>query len=148
MLSSLREKKGKIRMLSSPMKNGLDSLFEEVRVFTVKTETHDDVHTSCDSFPSFFCAIDELHLRRSAEAPTIKRKGGVAIENMFDNAEGCRPSPFWGFPQVGVNGDAFSLKAPKECSEKFASTFKGKFLTRGSVLRIFILFLEDFGAPL
>ena len=50
--------------------------------------------------------------------------------------------------QVGMNGGAFSIKAPKECSKKFAATFKGKFLTRGNVLRIFFLFLEDFGAPL
>ena len=42
-----------------------------------------------------------------------------------------------------------SLKAPKECSKKFAATFKGKFLTRGNVLRIFLLFfLEDLGVPL
>ena len=47
-----------------------------------------------------------------------------------------------------MNGDTFSIKAPKECSKKFAATFKGKFLTRGNVLRTFSLFLEDFGAPL
>ena len=47
-----------------------------------------------------------------------------------------------------MNGDTFSIKAPKECSKKFAATFKGKLLTRGNVLRIFFLFLEDFGAPL
>ena len=50
--------------------------------------------------------------------------------------------------QAGMNGDAFSIKAPKECSKKFAATLGGKFLTRGNVLRIFFLFLEDFGAPL
>ena len=50
--------------------------------------------------------------------------------------------------QVGMNGDTFSIKAPKECSKKFAATFKGKIPTRGNVLRIFLLFLEDFGAPL
>ena len=50
--------------------------------------------------------------------------------------------------QVGMNGDTFSIKALKECSKKFAATFKGEFLTRGNVLRIFFLFLEDFGAPL
>ena len=50
--------------------------------------------------------------------------------------------------QVGMNGDTFSIKAPKECSKKFAATFKGKFLPRGNALRIFSLFLEDFGAPL
>ena len=47
-----------------------------------------------------------------------------------------------------MNGDTFSIKAPKECSEKFAASFKGEFLTRGNVLRIFFLFLEGFGAPL
>ena len=47
-----------------------------------------------------------------------------------------------------MNGDTFSIKAPKEYSKKFAATFKGKFLTRGNVLRIFFLFLEDFGARL
>ena len=30
-----------------------------------------------------------------------------------------------------MNGDTFSIKAPKECSKKFAATFKGKFLTIG-----------------
>ena len=47
-----------------------------------------------------------------------------------------------------MNGDTFSIKAPKACSKKLAATFKGQFLTRGNVLRIFFLFLEDFGAPL
>ena len=46
-----------------------------------------------------------------------------------------------------MNGDTFSIKAPKECSKKSAATSKGKFLTRGNVLRIFFFFLEDFGAP-
>ena len=32
-----------------------------------------------------------------------------------------------------MNGDTFSVKAPKECSKKFAATVKGKFLTRGNV---------------
>ena len=50
--------------------------------------------------------------------------------------------------QVVMTGDAFSIKAPKECSKKFAATFKGKSLTRGNVLRVFFLFLEDVGAPL
>ena len=50
--------------------------------------------------------------------------------------------------RVGMNGDTFSIKAPKECSKKFAATFQGKVLTRGNVLRIFFLFLEDFGVPL
>ena len=47
-----------------------------------------------------------------------------------------------------MNGGTFSIKAPKECSKKFAATFKGKYLTRENVLRIFLMFLEDFGAPL
>ena len=47
-----------------------------------------------------------------------------------------------------MNGDTFSRKAPRECSKKFAATFKGKFLTRENALRIFFSFLEDFGAPL
>ena len=47
-----------------------------------------------------------------------------------------------------MNGDTVSIKAPKEYSKKFAATFKGKFLTSGNALRIFFLFLEDFGAPL
>ena len=50
--------------------------------------------------------------------------------------------------QVGMNGDTFSIKAPKECSKKFVAAFKGQFLTRENVLRIFFLFFEDFGAPL
>ena len=39
-------------------------------------------------------------------------------------------------------------KGIKECSKKFAVTFKGKLVARRNVLRIFLLFLEDFGAPL
>ena len=45
--------------------------------------------------------------------------------------------------QVGMNGDTFPIKAPKECSKKSAAAFRGKFLTREDVLRIFFLFLED-----
>ena len=41
------------------------------------------------------------------------------------------------FHQAGMNGDAFSIKTPMECSKKFAATLRGKFLTRGNVLRIF-----------
>ena len=47
-----------------------------------------------------------------------------------------------------MNGDTFTIKAPQECSKKFGATFKGKFFTRGNVLRIFSLFLDDFRAPL
>ena len=50
--------------------------------------------------------------------------------------------------QVGLKGETFSIKAPKECSKKFAASFKGKFLTRGNVLGIFFLFLEDWGASI
>ena len=46
-----------------------------------------------------------------------------------------------------MNGDTFSIKAPKECSKKFGATLRRKFLTRGNVLRIFFLFLEDLGVP-
>ena len=35
-----------------------------------------------------------------------------------------------------MNGDTFSIKAPKEYSKKFAPTLRRKFLTRGNVLRI------------
>ena len=38
--------------------------------------------------------------------------------------------------QVGMNGDTFSIKAPKECSKKFGAVFKGNSLP------------EDFGVPL
>ena len=37
------------------------------------------------------------------------------------------------------------FQGTKECSKKFAAIFKGKFLTRGNVLRIFLLFLQDLG---
>ena len=47
-----------------------------------------------------------------------------------------------------MNGDAFSIKAAKECSKKFAAPLEGNSLTRGNGLRIFFLFLEDFGVPL
>ena len=47
-----------------------------------------------------------------------------------------------------MNGDTFSIKALKECSQKFAATFKGKNFTRGNVLRLFFLFLENLGSPL
>ena len=43
-----------------------------------------------------------------------------------------------------MNDDTFSIEAPKECSKKFAATFKGKFLTRGNVLRIFFVVLRRF----
>ena len=33
-----------------------------------------------------------------------------------------------GADQAGMNGDAFSIKAPKECSEKLAATLRGKSL--------------------
>ena len=40
---------------------------------------------------------------------------------------------------VGMSGDTFSIKAPRECSKKFAATFQGRFLTRLNVLRFFVL---------
>ena len=40
-----------------------------------------------------------------------------------------------------MNGDTFSRKAPKECSNKLAATFEEKLLTTGNVL--FFSFLED-----
>ena len=46
-----------------------------------------------------------------------------------------RTEPNRGLPvicQAGMNGDTFSIKAPKECSNKFAATFKRKSLTRGN----------------
>ena len=46
-----------------------------------------------------------------------------------------------------MNGDTFSIEALQECSKKFAATLRGEFLTRGNVLRIFLLFLEAFWAP-
>ena len=48
------------------------------------------------------------------------------------------------YAQVCMNGDTSSIKAPNECSKKFAATVKGKSLTRENVLRIVFLFLEDF----
>ena len=47
-----------------------------------------------------------------------------------------------------MNGDTLSIKAPKECSKKFKRHFCGKFLTRGDVLKIFFLFVEEIGVPL
>ena len=44
-----------------------------------------------------------------------------------------------------MNDDAFSIKGTKECSKKFAAALRRKFLTRGNLLRIFFLFLEDLG---
>ena len=36
--------------------------------------------------------------------------------------------------QVGMNGDTFAKKAPKECSTKFVATLKGKSLAIGNAL--------------
>ena len=78
----------------------------------------------------------------------------LTIEKQTEKGIFCRDTGWvsQGHPavkgQVGMNGDTFSIKAPKECSKKFGATLKGKSLTRGNVLRIFFLFLEDFGAPL
>ena len=51
----------------------------------------------------------------------------------------------WGFseicfPQVGMNGDAFSIKAPKECSKKFAAILKGNLLPEEMFLGYFLSF--------
>ena len=44
------------------------------------------------------------------------------------------------------DSDTFHIKAPKEYSKKFAATLRGKFLTRGNVVRIlFIYVLRRFG---
>ena len=44
--------------------------------------------------------------------------------------------------QVGMNGDTFCIKAPKkECSKKFAATFKGKFLTKKNGSQNILLFV-------
>ena len=50
--------------------------------------------------------------------------------------------------QARMNGDALSIKAPKECSKKFAANLKGKSRTRGNILRLCFMFLEDFEVPL
>ena len=53
-----------------------------------------------------------------------------------------------GVYQAGMNGDAFAIKALKECSQKFAAALRGELHTRGNILRIVFLFFEDVGAPL
>ena len=40
--------------------------------------------------------------------------------------------------QVGMNGDTLSIKAPKQCSKKFAATSTRKFFARRNVFRIFL----------
>ena len=50
--------------------------------------------------------------------------------------------------QPDMNGDTFSVKAPKNVLRSFAATPRGKLLTRGELLRICSLFLEDLGVPL
>ena len=47
-----------------------------------------------------------------------------------------------------MNGDTFSIKAPKECSKKFVAIFKGRFLTRGDVPRIFFVLSRFWGASI
>ena len=42
----------------------------------------------------------------------------------------------------------FFTKAQKDVLRSLLPLFKGKFITRGNVLRNFLLFFEDFGAPL
>ena len=48
------------------------------------------------------------------------------------------------FNQAGMNGDAFSIKAPEECSKKFVAALRGKFLTRGNILRLRFFVLKRF----
>ena len=38
------------------------------------------------------------------------------------------------FSRAGMNGNAFSIKAPKECSKKLAATLSGKFLPKEMIL--------------
>ena len=40
------------------------------------------------------------------------------------------------------------IKASKECSREVCCHFRKEFLTRGKVLRVFVLFSEELGAPL
>ena len=47
-----------------------------------------------------------------------------------------------------MNGDAFSIKAPKNVLRSLLPPINEKVLTRENVLRIFFFFSEDFGAPL
>ena len=47
-----------------------------------------------------------------------------------------------------MNGYTFSIKIPKEFSKKFAASLRRKPLSRGKVLRVFFLSLEDLGVPL
>ena len=44
-----------------------------------------------------------------------------------------------------MNGNTFSIKAPKECSKKFAATLIGKSVTRGNVLSIFSFCSQKIG---
>ena len=50
--------------------------------------------------------------------------------------------------QVGMHGNAFSIKVPEECFKMFAATLRGKPPTRANVLRIFLSFSEYFWALL
>ena len=66
---------------------------------------------------------------------SVHPKKGVwdACSEFARNLLGTRNSLVHSEFQVGMNGDPFSIKAPKECSKKFPATFKGKFPTRGNV---------------
>ena len=85
-------------------------------------------------------ALAHRNLSRLRQAP-LAIFGGCLATVTYQGQGSLHKS----FYQVDMNGDAFSIKAPKECSKKFAATFEGNFHTRGKVLRIFFLFLEDFG---
>ena len=87
---------------------------------------------------------DSYRLHEITADSQTSQRGGLRILSFSSFPSlGCTPKG-----QEGVNGDTFSIKAPKEYSKKFAAIFKGIFLTRGNVLRIFFWFVEDFGAPL
>ena len=43
-----------------------------------------------------------------------------------------------------MNGDAFSIKAPKECSKKFAANLKGNSLPEATFLEYILFVLRRF----
>ena len=58
----------------------------------------------------------------------------------------------WGmlFPhnQVSMNGDTFSIKAPKECSKKFVATLKGNSLPEEMFLEYSFVLRRIWGASM
>ena len=85
-------------------------------------------HRSSDR--SMFCDLGCM-FRRMPNMPAVALLGGEHLEGGHLKIRFC--SEF----RVGMNGDTISIKAPKECSKKFAATFQRKFLTRGNVFGIF-----------